>query len=1133
MNRYNYPDQIRAALECQQQPLAVFQFIDGQVVTLLVSDGFCRMFGYADRVQAMWDMDHEMYKDAHPDDVKRIADAGLKFAKGGDDEEYEVLFRTRAGVDSDYHVIHAHGIHVFPEPGVRVAQIWYMDEGNYVEGDESAANGMSRAINSVLHEESILRAVNYDPLTGLPNLAYFFKRCDIEKPRIFAEGKQGCLLYFDLNGMKYYNHRNGFVAGDRLLCAFAELLASIFGHEDCCHIGADRFAVSTTEDGLEDRLRQVFDQTEAMEEHLPVRVGIYSTSLEDVPVSNAYDRAKIACDSIKKTEKSSFRYYTLDLNDADKHRRRILSSIDKAIFEKWIQVYYQPIVRAVNNKVCEEEALARWIDPELGFLSPGEFIPYLEESGLIYKLDLYVLEQVLEKMHRQREAGLSVVPHSINLSRSDFESCDIVEEIRKRVDEAGIRREMITVEITESVIGSSLEFMKGQIERFQALGFPVWLDDFGSGYSSLEVLQSIRFDLIKFDMSFMRRLNDGDNARIVLTELMRMAASLGVSTVCEGVETEEQAGFLREIGCSKLQGFLFCKPIPYEEILARYREGRQIGFENPDASSYFETIGSLNLYDLDVIASHEENSLRHSFNSIPVGIVEIRGEEGRFIRNNRPYRNFIRRFFGFELGSASHEFRKYSGSFMNHVVKNCSMPGGRIFFDEKLPDNSVAHIFARWIGLNPDTNDFAVAVAILSISRPDESLSTERILSVFRQVGEQMPGGFFIRKADDGEELLYANKTVCDIFGCENLEEFKALTGFSFKGMVHPDDYEDVSASIRARVRENQSMYDYVEYRITRRDGEIRWITGYGQYMETTDQQGLYFVFISDNTDLHVQSESDKAVRSAVIEALTKAYDSVWLINDVESEQFELYRIDPEMVHLMPAHMAVKIKKFSEAFAFYSNLVLEEDRQQFLAGVAPENIVRNTENKVIYSVPFRRVFDSGIRHYRVEFAKLDLPGGKTGIVTGFKNVSEEVQKEQEIQRSLDMRAAVIEALTRVYDSVWFIKDMETQQFELFRADSELVHLIPTQEAVKIERFYDAFTFYSKLVMEEDRQRFLDAVTPENIIRNTEGRLIYSVPFRRVFEDGIRHYRVEFARMDIGKGETNIVTGFKDVDEEVR
>ena len=154
-------------------------------------------------------------------------------------------------------------------------------------------------------------------------------------------------------------------------------------------------------------------------------------------------------------------------------------------------------------------------------------------------------------------------------------------------------------------------------------------------------------------------------------------------------------------------------------------------------------------------------------------------------------------------------------------------------------------------------------------------------------------------------------------------------------------------------------------------------------------------------------------------------------------------------------------------------------------------------------------------------------------MTGFKNVSEEVQKEQEIQRSLDMRAAVIEALTRVYDSVWFIKDMETQQFELFRADSELVHLIPTQEAVKIERFYDAFTFYSKLVMEEDRQRFLDAVTPENIIRNTEGRLIYSVPFRRVFEDGIRHYRVEFARMDSGKGETNIVTGFKDVDEEVR
>ena len=783
--------------------------------------------------------------------------------------------------------------------------------------------------------------------------------------------------------------------------------------------------------------------------------------------------------------------------------------------------------------MCEEEALARWIDPEKGFLSPGDFIPYLEESGQIYKLDLYVLEQVLEKMKNQEKAGLTVVPHSINLSRSDFGSCDIVEEIRKRVDDAGIRRDMITVEITESVIGGSLEFMKGQVARFRQLGFPVWLDDFGSGYSSLEVVQSIRFDLLKFDMSFMRRLDESDSARVVLTELMKMAASLKVSTVCEGVEKEEQVRFLQEIGCSKLQGYYFCKPISYEALLERYRNNRQIGYEDPDASDYFETIGSINLYDLEMVASQEEDSLRHSFNSIPVGIVEIRGRTARFLRCNASYRQFMNRFFGMDTHYMSHEFTEFSDTFWDYVAKKCSERKGLNFFDLKLPDGFVLHAFSRWIDTNMKTGDTAVAVAILSIKDPKEDLPIERILSVIEPFGKHMLGGLFVYKADDSEKLMYANKAVCNIFGCDNLEEFKAYSGFTFRGMIHPDDYSAVSDSIRKQTNEEHSEQDFVEFRIIRKDGEIRWVNYYGQHLEVENDKGYYIVFFTDNTDMHQQAESDKALRSAVIEALTKVYDSVWLINDIETQQFELYRIDQEMVHLMPAHTAVKLKKFSEAFAFYSKLVYEEDKQQFLDGVSLENIVRNTENKLIYSVPFRRVFENGIRYYRVEFSKLNLPGGKTGIVTGFRNVDEEVNKELQIQHSLHERSAIIEALTRSYDSVWFIKDMATQQFELFRVDNEMVHLIPTREVVKLKRYYDAFVLYSKLVLEEDRQRFLEAVTPEKIISNTEGKPIYSVPFRRVFEDRIRFYRVEFARMDIGNGNINIVTGFKNVDDEIK
>jgi EAL domain-containing protein (putative c-di-GMP-specific phosphodiesterase class I) len=175
-----------------------------------------------------------------------------------------------------------------------------------------------------------------------------------------------------------------------------------------------------------------------------------------------------------------------------------------------------------------------------------------------------VLEQVLKKIRSRMSAKEEIVPQSINLSRSDFETCDIVEEIRKRVDDAGVERNMISVEITEGIIGENFDYMKEQISRFQDLGFKVWMDDFGSGYSSLNVLHSISFDLIKFDQNFTKKLLEEERGRIIMKDMMKMAESLQVDTICEGVETKEQALFLREIGCSKQQGYYYGKPCPLE-----------------------------------------------------------------------------------------------------------------------------------------------------------------------------------------------------------------------------------------------------------------------------------------------------------------------------------------------------------------------------------------------------------------------------------------------------------------------------------------------------------------------------------------------------------------------------------------
>ena len=261
------------------------------------------------------------------------------------------------------------------------------------------------------------------------------------------------------------------------------------------------------------------------------------------------------------------------------------------------------------------------------------------------------------------------------------------------------------------------------------LNLSVWMDDFGSGYSSLDVLQSIRFDLIKFDMSFMRKLEEGNSGRIILTELMKMATSLGVDTICEGVETEDQVRFLQTIGCSKLQGFFYLKPIPLETILERYEKGIQIGFENPEETGYYDAMGRINLYDLSFMAKLDESVFLNIFDTIPMGIVEISaaGDWIRFIRSNQSFQGFISRTMGFDLSDNNIQYAtptSGNGSGYMRSILEILNDMDREFIDEPADDGSVIHSFSRKIFTNPVTGSTAVAVAILSIDRPREDTAS-------------------------------------------------------------------------------------------------------------------------------------------------------------------------------------------------------------------------------------------------------------------------------------------------------------------------------------------------------------------------------------------------------------------------
>ncbi|MCR5090437.1 MAG: EAL domain-containing protein [Oscillospiraceae bacterium] len=717
MEKYRFPKPLQTAYEKLSAPFAVYQYVDRRVVTLALSDGFCELFGYRDRKAAYLEMDRDMYRDTHPDDVARIANAASHFAREGG--SYEVIYRSRKA-EGGWRVIHATGKHVCPEPGVRLAEISYTDEGDYAEEESPEPGALTRALSCALRDESLIKASYYDPLTGLPGMSYFFELAAAGRESIRSRGGRPAILYLDLSGMKFYNDRYGFTEGDLLLRSFAKILVRFFSNENCCRIGADHFVVYTEEKELESTLQSLFRECRSQGSNCmpPVRVGIYQDCVEEVPVSAACDRAKIACDALKNSYSYSWNYYDQNLRSDVQRRHYILENLDRALTEKWIQVWYQPIVRTANGMVSDEEALSRWLDPEHGMLSPAEFIPVLEDAGVIWKHDLYVLDRVLEKLRRQESAGIIPVPQSINLSRCDFEACDMVEEIRRRVDAAHIRREMITVEITESTIGGNREFMKEQVCRFRQLGFPVWMDDFGTGYSSIDLLQSIRFDLIKFDMSFLSRLDEGDSGKIVLRDLVKMATALDTDTVCEGVETEEQVRFLQEIGCAKLQGYWYNRPSSYEELMAQYEAGDPLRYENPAETAYYEIIGRANLYDLSLISNPAELGLRGVFGTLPVGILEIRDGKVRFVRSTQSLRAFMQRYFGINLSLQAGEFVPAPAGTASRIVgaliRHCG--NSHALLDETLPDGSFLHFYARRIASDPVTGAEAVAVAVLKIS---------------------------------------------------------------------------------------------------------------------------------------------------------------------------------------------------------------------------------------------------------------------------------------------------------------------------------------------------------------------------------------------------------------------------------
>ena len=320
----------------------------------------------------------------------------------------------------------------------------------------------------------------------------------------------------------------------------------------------------------------------------------------------------------------------------------LLRNFQKALDIHAIQPFYQPVIRTSTRQLCGFEALARWLDPERGLIRPDVFIPVLEQAGLIHLLDLAILRQACARLRSLMAGGGAPIPISVNLSRLDFTACDIFSAADGIVSDYQLPHDLICFEITESVMAEQETLLRGIVDRFRAAGYQIWMDDFGSAYSSLNVLKEFAFDELKLDMRFLRPFNL--RAKRIVTAVVKMAKHIDLHTLAEGVETEEQFAYLRDIGCEKVQGFLFGKPMPYEEALAHLRE-RGIGVEAPQDRHYYDEIGRIDLLSAAPFLTRREYDAADTarqLNSIPLALAEFSPDAFRVLFFNTAFEETAR-----------------------------------------------------------------------------------------------------------------------------------------------------------------------------------------------------------------------------------------------------------------------------------------------------------------------------------------------------------------------------------------------------------------------------------------------------------------------------------------------------------
>lgn len=419
-----------------------------------------------------------------------------------------------------------------------------------------------------------------DILTGLDQYEVFLQKLEKELEQIGDD--RIIIVYTDIKHFKYINDTYGYKVGDALLQDFVE---EFMGKTDiiicASRVYSDNFVVANrvppdyySNEEFRDLIHKLNQEREAkfrgkyLNSRLQFCTGIsvIDKNSRSQDAETAVSNANLARKVAKEMEHDSCVLFDQSMMEGIRREVEITSSIPKALAQKEFQVYFQPKIDTETLELIGAEALVRWQKPDGSFVYPDEFIPLIERSGQVIDVDYYVYREVFQFLARRIKEGKKVVPISLNVSRVHLQKMHILQYVKELLEEFPIPCSMVEFELTESIYLDNTEQALELIKGLHKMGIKVSMDDFGSGYSSLNLLSKLPIDIIKLDKVFLKEGEMQENDRIIISCVVDMAKKLKITSLCEGVETQEQSDYLKEVGCQMQQGFYFSRPIPQEVL---------------------------------------------------------------------------------------------------------------------------------------------------------------------------------------------------------------------------------------------------------------------------------------------------------------------------------------------------------------------------------------------------------------------------------------------------------------------------------------------------------------------------------------------------------------------------------------